>query len=46
MLFLTAVSRMMRVSSKGYPMLTVAMVILGLVTFAAMLAFVKLCDHV
>jgi hypothetical protein len=27
-------------------MLTVGMVVLGLVTFAAMLAFVKLCDRV
>jgi hypothetical protein len=27
-------------------MLAVGMVVLGLVTFAAMLAFVKLCDHV
>jgi hypothetical protein len=26
--------------------LTVGMVVLGLATFAAMLAFVKLCDHV
>jgi len=27
-------------------MLTVGMVVLGLAAFAAMLAFVKLCDHV
>jgi len=27
-------------------MLTVGMVVLGLATFAAMLAFVKLCDHI
>jgi hypothetical protein len=31
---------------KATPMLLLAMIVLGLATFLAMLAFVKLCDHV
>jgi heme A synthase len=33
-------------SRKGRSMLTIGMVVLGLVTFLAMLGFVTLCDHV
>jgi hypothetical protein len=36
----------MPIVEEEFAMLTVGMVVLGLVTFAAMIAFVKLCDHV
>lgn len=47
--FVTGCCRMIGTSHFSYLehlMLTVGMVVLGLVSFAAMLAFVKLCDHV
>ena len=40
------VDRFRFAGEKGRVMLTVGMVILGLVTFAAMVGFVVLCDYV